>query len=186
MFMGLDMRYYFVHKMPVDSHIGCKFRVKCSSHVPALLHQDRITLIARKGMDIPSRLANYGSADKDRFDGPPIQIQLNDAAIDLTPVTVPLNGKIHQPKRLLLGVKNVLCKQNGARTGAEHRLLAAELEKGVEQPFFAKQFKHGRTFASRDNQSVNLFKIVHGAHFYGRSASALQCPLVGGEVSLQR
>src|SRR5579884_2713797 len=182
----------FFHESPMNALIARELGMKGCRHVPALLHQHGRVLITRQNARVLAETANDRGANEHRLQFPALQpaprlrMQAHDAAVDLPSVGIALHIQIHQPQRALLRPRNTLSQQDGARAGAENRLLLAETAQWLEQVLLIDQLEHGRALAAGDDQAIDISELRRRAHRFRLRTGAPQCIFVGFEIALER
>ena len=161
--------------------------MKRGDHVAALLHPHRVAVVCGRARLLPApKLADDGSADEHGFQVASLRHgDVCDAAIDLAPVGVALDGDVHQTEACLRGMRDFARQQNRAGATSVNRLLPGEALERFGEPFLIEQLQHGSAFAAGDDQAVALLQVGSGAHFDGVAAGAVDRFAMRFEVALE-
>ena len=168
----------------IESQLGVKGR----SHVPALLHQNRIVAVPGQYVRLRPDLANDRRSNEDGLQivAPAFRMDFSDVTVQLPTISVAFHGHVHQAERSLQGILHMARQQDRAGARTEDGLLLAEGGQRFPQIFQIQQFQHGRAFAAGDDQGVDRIQLAGGANRHSVCANALQGILVGFKIALER
>ncbi len=191
----VSFRPKFPQKQFVQRTVRRQFRMKCRNKVPALFHQDGVSLEAGQHFHAFTNSPDDRRANEDGFEvlrRPAAShearsgIDAGDTTVELPAVRVPFDIDVHHIQRFLYRVGYLGGQKNRPRARTEHRLHFRKALQRFQQVFDAKQFQHGCAFTARDNQPFHLFQLFRRTHRYRFGAGLLKRFLMSLEIALQR
>src|SRR5579872_387729 len=172
----------------VDAGIFGQFGMKCRGHMPALLNQNGITMVACQHPRLFTHPPDNWRPNENRlhFTFRALGLQPDDPGVQLPAVPVPLNLHVHHPQRGLWRIGYIRREQNRAGTGAQHRMRLSELPQRLEQSLGLDQLQHGGALASGDHQGIQVGELLRRTHLDRLRPGTIERFSVRLEISLQR
>lgn len=142
----------------MDSIVLTQFGMKGSHQMPALLDKHRVILVAGENLRIRPHVSDDRSANKDGLQVAAfhLRLEMDDAAIELTAVSIPLNFDIHEAERLLDRIRHLLGNKDGPGAGPENWLRFGKLPQRLLQASRVEELEHRRTLAPWNHKSLNI------------------------------
>src|SRR5664279_1930461 len=158
----------------------------CGHHA-SLPHQHRIAAALGQNFYAIADPFNTRRADENHLHR--IDAELGDGfknrRIDLTTVTVALDGNVNRVEPFLFGVRDLFREQDRAGARAEGRFSVDELVEFGEK-VLTQQFQKCARLAAGDNKAINLVELLGLAHEYDGGAELFEPSPMRIEIPLQR
>jgi hypothetical protein len=102
-----------------------------------------------------------GRPDKDHLQIRPAELGrcTHDGAVNLPPVSIPLDGNVECIQALLHGITHLLCQQDRAGTGSKGGFAGDEIAQLLKETFSLQKLEECRGFTARDNQAIDGLKL---------------------------
>src|SRR5438094_5027321 len=167
-----------------------QFRMEGQRQPVALLDRDRLAGMTRQLLNVGRPLGHPRGADEYRragaTDGGGFDDRLE--AVDLPAVRVAPNADVDQLERLLVGPPafDIAGHQDHPGAGAQdrHPRGAAALDRRSQSGFH--QARHGRAFAARQDQGVDLVQITRETNGHALDLAGAERRQVLAKIPLQR
>src|SRR5436190_16985544 len=98
----------------MNANVATELRMESRNQMTTLLYQDRVTVVAGQYLCVRTYVADDWRANEHRFQVAPLHgwSQIHNPAGQLTAVPVPLHFDVHQSKRLLDRIRDLLGDQD--------------------------------------------------------------------------
>lgn len=176
----------------MDADVVGKFGVECGGHGASLPDSDGVGAFGGEDFDSFAEAFDLGGADEDHFERRPGRIvgewreefSFADGAVDLASVGIAANADVERSKADLRGIFDIGGEQDGPGAGAEGGLKADELFELLESGF-AEKFEKRTGLAARNNEAVDLIKLLRFFDKHDIGAQLFEPAAVGIEIALQ-
>src|SRR4030088_1632289 len=123
----------------MDSNVTGKLGMESCYQMLALFHQHRVAIVAGQHPGSLAHPANDGGAYEYGLEVFVAQAagfwrNLDDTAVELTPVAVSLHSDVEKIERFLLRMRDLRCQKDSAGAGSEHRLVPPEFAQRLLHP----------------------------------------------------
>src|SRR4029077_5422958 len=136
-----------------------KFGMVCGSPASSLPDCDGITALGGNYFYVRSHALNFGGTDKNHLQRGVSQFAGADGAVDLASVGVASNSDVERAQARLLGIFNFVGQKDCARARAKRRFNPNEVFQ-LFKSCFPEQVQESSTFATGDDQAVDLFQLL--------------------------
>ena len=187
-----------IEKCPVDAGVGREFGMKRGGHGSSLPDNDGIAAFGGEDFNAFSNVDDPGGTDENHFERRFAVISgqragrilageesaFADGAVDLASVGVTADADVEGPEASLGRVFHFGGEQNCAGAGAEGRLHFDELAELLESGY-AEKLEEGAGFASRNNEAVDVIKLLGLSDEHNFGAQLFKPAAVSVEIALQ-
>lgn len=161
--------------------------MECGCQDLSLSHQHGMMFTLRQHLHSFTHSFDAGSSDEDHLQIRPAELgrRAHDGAVNLPPVSIPLDGNVEYLQALLHRITDLLGQQDRAGTGSKGGFVGDKIAQLLKKPLSLQKLEECRGFSSWDNQAIDVFKLARFADKDGAGAKTVERLAMRIKVALE-